>query len=171
MKVKILFITFIAAFFITTPTFAHTDLISVDPTTDQVMLTLPPEIKLTFGEPVIADGTFASVTTSEGSVSTTVKVETANVFITIPENLVGPDITIAWKTVASDGHPLSGDLVYKLAEARTQITEEEIVAIEEPMPINAPLENNSSNISWLQWLALGISIGIAITFFLKMRKK
>ena len=39
---------------------------------------------------------------------------------------------------------------------------------EEPVVISAPVEENSSNISWLQWLSLG---GIAITFFLKMRKK
>ncbi len=42
---------------------------------------------------------------------------------------------------------------------------------EEVAAINAPVEPNSSNISWLQWLSLGASIGIAITFFLKMRKK
>jgi hypothetical protein len=43
--------------------------------------------------------------------------------------------------------------------------------MEEPVAISAAVEENSSNISWLQWLSLGASIGIAITFFLKMRKK
>lgn len=152
------------------PVLAHTDLVSVEPATDQVMLTLPSEVKLTFGESVIAEGTFASITTAAGSVETTVRVEAADVYVAIPADLVGPDVTISWKTVAADGHPLDGETVYKLAEARGEASPE-VSAMEEPVVISAPIEENSSSISWLQWLALGASIGIAITFFLKMRKK
>ena len=152
------------------PVLAHTDLVSVEPATDQVMLTLPSEIKLTFGEAVLAEGTFASITTSAGSIETTVRVEAADVYVAIPADLVGPDVTISWKTVAADGHPLDGETVYKLAEARGEATPE-LTSVEEPVVISAPIEENSSSISWLQWLSLGASIGIAITFFLKMRKK
>jgi methionine-rich copper-binding protein CopC len=152
------------------PVFAHTELVSVEPSTDQVMLTLPPEVKLTFGESVIAEGTFASITTTTGSVETTVRVEAADVYVAIPADLVGPDVTISWKTVAADGHPLDGETVYKLAENRGEVTPE-VTTMEEPVAISAPVEENASNISWLQWLALGASIGIAITFFMKMRKK
>ena len=152
------------------PVFAHTELVSVEPSIDQVMLTLPPEVKLTFGESVIAEGTFASITTAAGSVETTVRVEAADVYVAIPADLVGPDVTISWKTVAADGHPLDGETVYKLAENRGEATPE-VTTMEEPVAISAAVEENSSNISWLQWLSLGASIGIAITFFLKMRKK
>ena len=152
------------------PVFAHTELVSVEPSTDQVMLTLPSEVKLTFGESVIAEGTFASITTAAGSVETTVRVEAADVYVAIPADLVGPDVTISWKTVAADGHPLDGETVYKLAENRGEATPE-VTTMEEPVAISAEVEENSSNISWLQWLALGASIGIAITFFMKMRKK
>ena len=152
------------------PVFAHTELVSVEPSTDQVMLTLPSEVKLTFGESVIAEGTFASITTAAGSVETTVRVEAADVYVAIPADLVGPDVTISWKTVAADGHPLDGETVYKLAENRGEVTPE-VTTMEEPVAISAPVEENSSSISWLQWLALGASIGIAITFFMKMRKK
>ncbi len=152
------------------PVLAHTELVSVEPATDQVMLTLPSEIKLTFGEAVLAEGTFASITTSAGSVETTVRVEAADVYVAIPADLVGPDVTISWKTVAADGHPLDGKTIYKLAEARSEATPE-VTTMEEPVAISAPVEENSSSISWLQWLSLGASIGIAITFFLKMRKK
>ena len=170
MKIKILFISLFIALLNLNPAQAHTELVSVEPATDQVMLTLPSEVKLTFGESVIAEGTFASITTAAGSVETTVRVEAANVYVAIPADLVGPDVTISWKTVASDGHPLDGETVYKLAEARDEPTPE-VTALEEPVAISAPLQENSSNISWLQWLALGASIGIAITFFIKMRKK
>ena len=152
------------------PVIAHTDLVSVEPASDQVMLTLPSEIKLTFGEAVLAEGTFASITTAAGSVETTVRVEAANVYVAIPADLVGPDVTISWKTVAADGHPLDGETVYILAENRDEATPE-VTSMEEPVAISATTEVNSSNISWLQWLSLGASIGIAITFFLKMRKK
>jgi len=160
----------IFSFLSISPVLAHTDLVSVEPATDQVMLTLPSEIKLTFGEAVLAEGTFASITTAAGSVETTVRVEAANVYVAIPADLVGPDVTISWKTVAADGHPLDGETVYKLAENRGEVTPE-ITTMEEPVAISAPAEENSSNISWLQWLSLGASIGIAITFFMKMRKK
>jgi hypothetical protein len=160
----------IFSFLSISPVLAHTDLVSVEPATDQVMLTLPSEIKLTFGEAVLAEGTFASITTAAGSVETTVRVEAANVYVAIPADLVGPDVTISWKTVAADGHPLDGETVYKLAENRGEATPE-VTTMEEPVAISAPAEENSSNISWLQWLSLGASIGIAITFFLKMRKK
>jgi methionine-rich copper-binding protein CopC len=160
----------IFSFLSISPVLAHTDLVSVEPATDQVMLTLPSEIKLTFGEAVLAEGTFASITTAAGSVETTVRVEAANVYVAIPADLVGPDVTISWKTVAADGHPLDGETVYKLAENRDEATPE-VTTMEEPVAISAPVEENSSNISWLQWLSLGASIGIAITFFLKMRKK
>ena len=152
------------------PALAHTELVSVEPATDQVMLTLPSEVKLTFGESVIAEGTFASITTSTGSVETTVRVEAADVYVAIPADLVGPDVTISWKTVAADGHPLDGKTIYKLAEARGEATPE-VTTMEEPVAISVPVEENSSSISWLQWLSLGASIGIAITFFFKMRKK
>ena len=170
MKIKILFISLFMALLNLNPALAHTELVSVEPATDQVMLTLPSEVKLTFGESVIAEGTFASISTSTGSVETTVRVEAADVYVAIPADLVGPDVTISWKTVAADGHPLDGKTIYKLAEARGEATPE-VTTMEEPVAISAPVEENSSSISWLQWLSLGASIGIAITFFFKMRKK
>ncbi len=170
MKIKILFISLFIALLNLNPAQAHTELVSVEPSIDQVMLTLPPEVKLTFGESVIAEGTFASITTAAGSVETTVRVEAADVYVAIPADLVGPDVTISWKTVAADGHPLDGETVYKLAENRGEVTPE-VTTMEEPVAISAPVEENASSISWLQWLALGTSIGIAITFFMKMRKK
>ena len=170
MKIKILFISLFMALLNLNPALAHTELVSVEPATDQVMLTLPSEVKLTFGESVIAEGTFASITTSTGSVETTVRVEAADVYVAIPADLVGPDVTISWKTVAADGHPLDGKTIYKLAEARSEASPE-VTTMEEPVAISAPVEENSSSISWLQWLSLGASIGIAITFFFKMRKK
>ena len=170
MKIKILFISLFVALLNFNPAQAHTELVSVEPSTDQVMLTLPSEVKLTFGESVIAEGTFASITTAAGSVETTVRVEAADVYVAIPADLVGPDVTISWKTVAADGHPLDGETVYKLAENRVEVTPE-VTTMEEPVAISAEVEENSSSISWLQWLALGASIGIAITFFMKMRKK
>lgn len=174
MKIKIILISLFITLLNLNPAQAHTDLISVEPSTDQVMFTLPAQVKLAFGESVIAEGTFASITTAAGSVETTVRVEAANVYVAIPADLAGPDVTISWKTVAADGHPLDGEVVYKLAEARGEVAPEvtpEVTAMEEPVVISAPIEENSSSISWLQWLSLGASIGIALTFFLKMRKK
>ena len=174
MKLKSIILSALLFLLFISPVQAHTKLISVDPASETAMLTYPAEIKLTFGEAIIADATFASITSESGSVQATLRVEAANVYILIPSGLVAPEITIAWKTTASDGHPLDGEIKYFLAQTKaepaTSLTEE-IVEEEEVVAISAPVEPNSSNISWLQWLSLGASIGIAITFFLKMRKK
>jgi methionine-rich copper-binding protein CopC len=164
MKIKILFISLFIALLNLNPAQAHTELVSVEPSTDQVMLTLPSEVKLTFGESVIADGTFASITTAAGSIETTVRVEAADVYVVIPADLVGPDVTISWKTVAADGHPLDGETVYKLAENRGEATPE-VTTMEEPVAISAPVEENSSSISWLQWLALGHQLELLLHSF------
>lgn len=166
---KVLAISIISFFAFITPSFAHTEIVSVEPDTNQTLTVLPTEVKLSFSEPVITDGTFASITSESGSVEASIRIEEANLFISIPQDLTGTSFSIAYKTVASDGHPLDGELVYQLAIEQDQITEEEVV--ETPMPIIAPNPESNSNISWLQWLSLGAAIGVAITFFLKMRKK
>ena len=130
---------------------------------------LPLEVKLSLSEPVIQEGTFASITSESGSVEASIRIEDANIFISIPQDLSGSSFSIDYKTVASDGHPLDVELVYQLALVEEETTEE--VLVESPMPIDAANLESTSNISWLQWLSLGASIGIAITFFLKMRKK
>ena len=166
---KVLLISTISIFLFIAPSNAHTEVVSVEPDANQTLTVLPTEVKLSFSEPVIADGTFASITTESGSVEASIRIEEANLFISIPQDITGSSFSIAYKTVASDGHPLDGELVYQLAIEQTEITEEE--TIESPMPVIAPNPETTSNISWLQWLSLGASIGIAITFFLKMRKK
>jgi len=173
MKVKSIIFALLFFVFFTSPTQAHTELISVEPAAETALVTFPAEIKLNFADGVIADATFASITSESGSVTTTVRVEDRNVFISIPTDLVAPEITIAWKTAALDGHPLDGEIKYLLIQEESvpAPTPAEEIIEEEPVAISALIEENSSNITWLQWLSLGASIGIAITFFLKMRKK
>lgn len=168
--IKSIAITLFSVFALSVPSFAHTDLVSMEPDQTQALTVLPSEIKLTFSEPVIQDGTFASITTESGSVEATIRIEEANLFITIPQDITGSSFSIAYKTVASDGHPLDGELVYQLNLEQEQASEDSEV-IESPMPIIAPAPESTNNVSWLQWLSLGAAIGVAITFFLKMRKK
>ena len=166
---KVLAISCISFFTFVIPSFAHTEVVSVEPDVSQTLTVLPTEVKLSFSEPVIEDGTFASITSESGSVEASIRIEEANLFISIPQDLTGTSFSIAYKTVASDGHPLDGELVYQLDIEQGQTNEEEV--IESPMPVIAPNPQSTSNISWLQWLSLGAAIGVAITFFLKMRKK
>lgn len=165
---KVLVVSTISFLLFVAPSNAHTEVVSVEPDTNQTLTVLPTEVKLNFTEPVITDGTFASITSESGSVEASIRIEEANLFITIPQDITGSSFSIAYKTVASDGHPLDGELVYQLSIVEDQIIEEEI---ESPEPISAPTSESNSDISWLQWLSLGAAIGVAITFFLKMRKK
>ncbi|MFZ9908826.1 MAG: copper resistance CopC family protein, partial [Candidatus Nanopelagicales bacterium] len=85
--------------------FAHTEVVSVEPDVSQTLTVLPTEVILSFSEPVIKDGTFASITSESGSVEASIRIEEANLFISIPQDLTGTSFSIAYKTVASDGHP------------------------------------------------------------------
>ena len=141
MKLKSIILSALLFLLFISPVQAHTKLISVDPASETAMLTYPAEIKLTFGEAIIADATFASITSESGSVQATLRVEAANVYILIPSGLVAPEITIAWKTTASDGHPIDGEIKYFLAKTKAEpatslteeIVEEEVVAISAPV--------------------------------------
>ncbi|MFM9130571.1 MAG: copper resistance protein CopC, partial [Actinomycetes bacterium] len=108
---KVLAISILSFFAFLTPSFAHTEVVSVEPDTNQTLTVLPTEVKLSFSEPVITDGTFASITSESGSVEASIRIEEANLFITIPQDITGSSFSIAYKTVASDGHPLDGELV------------------------------------------------------------
>ena len=65
-KIGVILLTLISLFS-ALPALAHTDLISTEPTTEQSLILLPAEVKLTFGEEILADGTFASLTYGETS--------------------------------------------------------------------------------------------------------
>ncbi|MFZ9875912.1 MAG: copper resistance CopC family protein, partial [Candidatus Nanopelagicales bacterium] len=99
-------IVLVSAFlFIPISSFAHTEVVSVEPDVSQTLTVLPTEVILSFSEPVIKDGTFASITSESGSVEASIRIEEANLFISIPQDLTGTSFSIAYKTVASDGHP------------------------------------------------------------------
>lgn len=163
-------VTIFLLFFSLSPVFAHTDLVNVEPSNTETLTVIPLEVKLNFSEPLIVDGTFASITSETGSIEANIRVEEASLFITVPQNLTGSSFTISYKTVASDGHPSDGQVIYQLSTLSENPNEETSV-IETPVAIDSQVGPNNSKISWLQWLSLGASIGIAITFFLKMRKK
>ncbi len=172
-KIGVILLTLISLFS-ALPALAHTDLISTEPTTEQSLILLPAEVKLTFGEEILADGTFASLTYGETSLETTIRVEGADIYVAIASDITGNELIINYKTVASDGHPLEGQVVYALQLATEEVVESapEITAQDDqPMLISAQGEENKSSINWLQWLSLGAAIGVAITFLLKMRKK
>ena len=66
MKLKSIILSALLFLLFISPVQAHTKLISVDPASETAMLTYPAEIKLTFGEAIIADATFASITSESG---------------------------------------------------------------------------------------------------------
>lgn len=98
------------------PSAAHSELIDVQPATDSVVAA-GDLVTLSFSAVLLEIGAEVAVTDASGAV-TSVPVgfpTTQSVEFTMPE-IAGGAVSVAWRVVAEDGHPIEGVLTY-VAEA------------------------------------------------------
>jgi methionine-rich copper-binding protein CopC len=108
------------------PASAHDQLISTDPAADAVLEALPPKITLTFSAELLADGggNVVEVTDSAGTAladGPTV-VDGTTVTQALAGEASGP-VTVLWRVVSSDGHPISGEFAFTVEGAATPTAE------------------------------------------------
>ena len=93
------------------PASAHDELVSTDPAADSTLATLPAELTLTFSGELATDqgATELQVTDAAGTSlgDGAPVVEGTSVTQALTGAASGP-ITVLWKVVSSDGHPISG---------------------------------------------------------------
>jgi methionine-rich copper-binding protein CopC len=99
------------------PAAAHDELISTDPTADAVLETLPAQITLSFSADVLPDAgaTVVEVTDASGASLTVGGPEAAGAEVT--QTLAGPAsgaVTVRWRVVSSDGHPIDGEFAFSV---------------------------------------------------------
>lgn len=104
----------------TLPAAAHDELVSTDPSADAVLDALPPQITFTFSADVLTDAgaTVVEVTDSSGTSLTDGAPEVAGTEVT--QALAGTasgTVTVKWRVVSSDGHPIDGDLAFTVPQA------------------------------------------------------
>jgi len=100
---------------------AHSGLVSSSPAADAVLTAPPDEVMLTFAKELNPDGTGFTVTDANGEV-----VAEGELDLTIADRnevrgaapIAGPGIfTVAWTSVAADGHAESGEFTFSVAAA------------------------------------------------------
>lgn len=183
-----------------TPAAAHTSLIDVQPA-DGGTVRDGSVVSLTFSEALLELGTEITVTDSRGnSIALEVqRPEPATVAATLPALAAGP-VTVSWRVVAGDGHPIEGALSYVAEAAVPSATDSAspaptasegrtrapAAASEPPTaataippaatpPASAPANeaNAESNpaMNWALWIAIGAAILLATVVGVVTKKR
>lgn len=175
----------LALMFTTTPAFAHDELVSSDPAADSVVEGLPDAITLTFSAELLSDGnsTVLEVTDTAGTMLNTDApvVDGAVVTQTLSGSADGA-ISVAWRVVSSDGHPISGTFGFTAnavapeptatpttsetaSEEPTATADPTMSASETATPISAPVEEAANPLPWVLG-GIGLVVVIALIVWL-----
>ncbi|MBN9212281.1 MAG: hypothetical protein BGO45_04265 [Microbacterium sp. 71-36] len=156
------------------PALAHDELVSSDPSADAVLDALPAQITLSYSADIldsdgasviqVTDATGTSLTDGAPTVSGTV----------VTQALAGSAsgaVTVVWRVVSSDGHPIDGTFSFTVPAAptptatATPTTTPSAAASREPTvtvtTTPAPAEN-ASDASPLPWILLAVALLIVV---------
>ena len=104
------------------PASAHDELVSTDPAAGAALAQLPEQLTLTFSGELLADegATEVRVTDAAGTLLASGAPAVAGTVVTLPLDpaaAAGGAVTVLWRVVSSDGHPISGQLDFTVAAA------------------------------------------------------
>lgn len=108
------------------PASAHDQLISSDPAADAVLDAMPAEITLTFSAELLSDGGGNVVEVTDAAGTALADGPTVVDGTTVTQALTGAasgPLTVLWRVVSSDGHPISGEFAFTVEGAATPTTE------------------------------------------------
>lgn len=177
-------LAFAVLLFAGAPAQAHDELLGSDPAADSTVDALPAQISFTFSGIIATDAG-----ASEVSVTDAAGTELADGAPTAQDNVLtqplagaasGP-LTVLWKTVSSDGHPISGEFAFTVSgtptPTPTQTTTPEPTATSDPTPTPTPSASAppaaSGSSSW-PWIVVGvvlIAIAGAVLYLLVSRAR
>lgn len=172
---------------VASPANAHDELVSTDPAADTSVESLPDQLTLTLsGELATEPGaTELQVTDASGAVLSDGDPVVEGTVVTQPlSGEASGLVTVLWKVVSSDGHPISGEFGFTVTAAPTPTAtatatpseEPTVEPIEEPaaQPTEAPVPADSSNPA-LPWIIGGLlllaAIGGAVAYLLISRAR
>ena len=96
------------------PASAHDELVGSEPAASSTVTALPTRVVLHFGEPPLAGGSAIVVRDPAGTSATTgtAVVSGSDVSIDLVALTVAGTYTVSWRTVAGDGHPITGTFAF-----------------------------------------------------------
>jgi len=107
---------------------AHTKLVSSNPSNGQIITEPIKQITLEFEEALEQLGTIKLYKAGTATAVTNVQVKENKLIADLPNDLENGDYKIEWKVVSEDGHPVTGQIPFKvqLKQAETKTTDKEV---------------------------------------------
>lgn len=142
------------------PASAHDQLISTNPADGSTLAKLPPQVTLTFGELVLDTdgGTQVKVTDAAGkTINSGPTVVKDNVVSQAVTGTATGTVTVLWRVVSEDGHPVSGEFSFTVQGAGTTLSP---VPTGTPSPTTAPAA--ASTASPVLWVIGGIVLVVVV---------
>jgi copper transport protein len=145
-------------FLFSLPALAHSNVLSIEPNIHQTFASAPPEIRMTFTEPVEAQFSRMDVTNNQGELVPLppATVPEPNSLVLDSSSLQAGVYTVAWRVVsASDGHPSEGSFPLRIGSNAA------VISSIEPQSDSIPVD--SAGLRGFNFLSLALLMG-AVTF-------
>lgn len=163
----------IAAFVVAPAASAHDELLATDPEQGSVVDTLPEEISMTFSGLLLdeAGATEVSVTSADGTSLTDGDPILDGTGLTQPlDGSASGTVTVLWRVVSSDGHPIAGDFTFDVGAASATSTS---AASPGPSESSAP-ENSGDDFPWPLVITVAIVVlgaGLVVALVATSRRR
>ncbi|MGU3643989.1 copper resistance protein CopC [Microbacterium sp. C23T] len=167
------------------PAHAHDELLGSDPAADSTLDALPAQLTLTFSAEIADDAGASVVEVTDASGASLVDGAPTAQDNVLTQPLAGEAsgaVTVLWKVVSSDGHPISGEFTFTVAGAPTP-TE---TATPTPTETSAPTQSaeptptvtsepvadeGSSALPWIIAGVLALALIAAVVYLLVSRSR
>ena len=150
------------------PAAAHAALVSTDPADGTTLGALPAQITLTFDDTIVADlgGNQVQVTDATGAALTDGDpVVQDNIVTQALTGAASGPITVAWRVVSDDGHPVSGGFSFTVTAPPTPTATRTAASTPTPEPTPTPVVTAvpaAAQASPVPWIVLGAVLIAAI---------
>ena len=174
---------------VASPASAHDELVSTDPAADTSLEALPAQLTLTFSGELATDpgATELQVTDASGAVLSDGDPVVEGTVVTQPlSGAASGLVTVLWKVVSSDGHPISGEYSFTVAGAPAPTQTPTETAAPTPSATTAPSEtveptptvtseptasDGSSALPWIIAGVLALALIGAVVYLLVSRSR
>jgi methionine-rich copper-binding protein CopC len=151
---------------------AHSELIATSPAEDALLHKAPSQVRLTFGEDVLQEGSDIVVTgpgDTRYSDPSTLRIDGTIASIELIEDQVSGTYTVAYRIVSADGHVVEDSYTYELDLPGSTTSPSESTAATSP-----PAEEESTDAGsvWVPGLlAIGVVLVVAVIAVLVRRRR
>ena len=161
---------------VSVPARAHTELTGTQPADGAELKKPPKQVTLTFAEPPLATGLAVVLQSKSGPQDLPADVRGNAVVAEWPAEASGGQYRVSYRVVAADGHPITGQLSFVVAQTEPQAPSESAAAAPTPTPTTttaaaeAAAEPSGPAIPYWLWL-LGAILVVAAAYVLIARSR